>query len=75
MTIQEKQGLIDCYTRARYPVLLGISGPWEIRQAATGSHCAAIPIDPASGHLPSAYGVVRDVRANIRAGLIQPVQP
>jgi hypothetical protein len=73
MTPQEKQRLIDTYTPNRYPHLLAVSGPWEIRQSATGAHCAAIPTDPASGHLPSHYGVVRDVRALIRAGVIQPV--
>ena len=73
MTPKEKQRLIDTYTLNRYPTLLAVSGPWEIRQSATGAHCAAIPTDPASGHLPSHYGVVRDVRALIRDGVIQPV--
>jgi hypothetical protein len=64
--------LTEHYTRDRYPDLLAMSGPWEIRANPEGL-CAAIPSDPASGHLPSAYGTVRHVHALIRHGELTPV--
>jgi hypothetical protein len=71
-TIARLSTLTEHYTRDRYPTLLAMSGPWEIRSNPEGL-CAAIPSDPASGHLPSAYGTVRCVHALIRRGEVAPI--
>ena len=72
MTPETKAMLWTHYTPARFPVLLAMSGPWEIRGEAAGDYCAAIPTDRTSGHLPSGYGTRADVSRQLRAGTIQP---
>jgi len=72
MTEESKKMLWKYYTRDRYPVLLGMSGPWEIRGQLESDHCAAIPTDRGSGHLPSGYGDRIHVARMLRAGHVLP---
>lgn len=55
MTTETKKMLSWFYTRENFPIHIAENGPWMICRAGDG-HCAAIPRDPTSGHLPCHYG-------------------
>jgi len=66
----------DYYNTKNFPTLVAHNGPWDIYRNNNG-YCAAIPVDPNSGHRASHFGELRNVMDLVRNGhlkLIETVQ-
>lgn len=55
----------DYYNTQNFPILLAHNGPWDIYRNHKG-YCAAIPVDPHSGHQASHFGELRNVMALVK---------
>lgn len=61
MTPETRKMISRFYTRENYPIHIANHGPWIICRDDKGD-CAAIPLDPEEGYLPSHFGNMAHVQ-------------